>query len=149
MKTSLQALYWVASAQDNPGNPAFHIDVLDEAATMKEVAALGGVAQRVRQLNVASALAEGFSLDVIGAAINENTVRELVEAQALIAGEGARTDQAVNLAVEKAVADALDQANAARAEAEALLRQTIDELRYEIAALKEAPPSSETAASAA
>lgn len=141
MKTSLQSLYWVASAQDNPGNPAFHIDVLDEAATMKEVAALGGVAQRVRQLNVASALAEGFSLDVIGGAINDNTVKELAEAQALIAGEGARTEQAVNLAVEKAVADALDQASATRAEAEARLRETIDELRYEIAARKETQKS--------
>lgn len=141
MKTSLQSFYWVASAQDNPGNPAFHIDVLDEAETMEEVAALGSVAQRTRQLNVASALAEGFSLDVIGAAINDNTARELAEAQAWISGEQARTERAKQDAVQEAVSMALDRAKRASDEVEAGLKQTIDELRYELAALNETSSS--------
>lgn len=76
MKTSILSFYWVARAQDDPTRSAFHVDVLDEAETMDEVAEIGGLT-RQRQMNVAQAQSEGFTLTAIAKAFNTSTATQV------------------------------------------------------------------------
>ena len=85
MKTAIKSFYWVAAAQDDPSSAAWHLDVLDTAETMDEVAALGGLT-RERQLTPAMAEAEGLSLSVIAAQFG-------VEAAARCSAHEAEADQ--------------------------------------------------------
>ena len=76
MKTSILSFYWVARAQDDPTRSAFHVDVLDEAETMDEVAEIGGLT-RQRQMNVAQAQSEGFTLTAIAKAFNTSAASQV------------------------------------------------------------------------
>lgn len=75
MKKSLVDFYWVSSVWNAPDTSAWHITIRDTAETMDEVAQLGA-ATRDRVVNVAQAIAEGFTLDVIGATINSQTLSD-------------------------------------------------------------------------
>lgn len=67
MKTVIEHFYWVAQANGGkPGESAFHVQVIEQAETMEEVAAMGGVASRPRVLDIAQAEAAGFTLETIG-----------------------------------------------------------------------------------
>lgn len=76
MKTSILSFYWVARAQDDPTRSAFHVDVLDEAETMEEVAEIGGLT-RQRQMNVSQAQSEGFTLTAIAKAFNTSVASQV------------------------------------------------------------------------
>lgn len=81
MKTEVKSLYWVSSAYDAPGTSAFKLDVLESAETMDEVTALGGVASVERPYNVKQAVAKGWTLAKVAAAINADLATRLEDAQ--------------------------------------------------------------------
>lgn len=76
MKTHLHSFYWVASSSSAPDSPAFHCNVIVEAESMEEAAALGGLKVE-RQLNMAAAEEAGITLETIAAAIATDAAARL------------------------------------------------------------------------
>jgi hypothetical protein len=76
MKTAMVDFYYVFSAWNDPGVPAYHVTVRDTPENMDEVALIGG-ASRDRVLNIAQAEAEGFTLEGVGAALNTDSLRTI------------------------------------------------------------------------
>lgn len=76
MKTEVEHFYWVPSAQDNPGTPAWHLAVNLIAETMEEVEKLGGTNRLTRTLNIAQAKEIGIDLEAIFPKINASSIAE-------------------------------------------------------------------------
>lgn len=84
MLTKIDHFYWVSSASNNPGVPAWHVQVIDIAETMEEVDELGG-RERGRMLNVAQAIDEGFDLSAIAETLNVAALARCTDLEAEIA----------------------------------------------------------------
>ena len=110
MKKEIEHFYWVASAYNEPGKPAYHVQVFDVAETMEEVAELGGQAKRGRTLSATQAEQEGFDVKAI---------KEWISAEAL-AGFDAMRRTAIDLTASLQTANAeIDRLKAALPEAPA------------------------------
>lgn len=70
MKTIIDHFYWVASSSIQPGVPAYHVQVVDVAESMEEIAALGGIARRERVLNMSQAKEAGIKIEALKAFID-------------------------------------------------------------------------------
>ncbi len=77
MKTEFEHFYWVSQAYNGqPGERAWHVQAIDKAETMEEVAAMGGNASSGRVLNMVQAAAEGFTLEMVGAMFSQEAAVE-------------------------------------------------------------------------
>lgn len=72
MKTQIDHFYWVASSSIEPGVPAYHVQVVDVAESMEDVAALGGIARRERVLNMSQAKEAGIKIEALKAYIDSD-----------------------------------------------------------------------------
>lgn len=93
MKTEIKSFLWVASAYDNPGHPAYQIDVVETAESFEEAQAIGGTT-RVRQgLSVAQASALGLDLSTIAEALNVEALAAREAAETALAAATAERDR--------------------------------------------------------
>lgn len=130
MRTQLSNFFWVAKSAVNPAESAYHVEVVDTAETMDEVAAQGGLT-RTRTLNIAQATAEGFTLAAIGAAFSAEQAALAQTQGVLLAQAEARCD-----ALAAQVHDLIGElaAQAEQAEAALLAATTAHEAALQAAA---------------
>lgn len=90
MIRKLKSFYFVWSQYMVPGQPGWHLDIIEEADMsnpsqfMADFIALGNQTSRERQLNMAQMEDMGYSLAAIANDINEDVMSQLQAAQARI-----------------------------------------------------------------
>lgn len=84
MKTEIEHFYWVASAYNAPGLPAYHVQAFAVAETMAEVEELGGQARVGRTLTITQAEELGLDLAKIRELIDADLAKRLDAATARV-----------------------------------------------------------------